>query len=168
MSVPIYDFTIANKEMAGKSMEISFACCGKSICRGCVYSFNQSGNESKCPFCNSDRRDKTYGELVEDNMKRVEANDPASICMLAIQYHHGRAGLQQDLAKAKDLYTRAVELGCSMAHIHLGIFYHEGGDMKKAKFHFEAAAMAGNEVARFNLGCMSGTSSISWMFPCHA
>jgi TPR repeat protein len=123
-----------------------------------VYSFDQSGNEGKCPFCNSDRRDKTDGELVEDNMKRVEANDPASICMLAIHYHHGRAGLQQDMAKAKDLYTRAVELGCSMAHIHLGIFYHEGGDMKKAKFHFEAAAMAGNEVARFNLGCMEAES----------
>jgi TPR repeat protein len=26
--------------------------------------------------------------------------------------------------------------------------------MKKAKFHFEAAAMAGNEMARYNLGCM--------------
>jgi len=27
----------------------------------------------------------------------------------------------------------------------------EGGDLKKAKFHFEAAAMAGHEVARYNL-----------------
>jgi TPR repeat protein len=32
------------------------------------------------------------------------------------------------------------------------IFYHEGGDLKKAKFHYEAAAMAGNEAARCNLG----------------
>ena len=32
--------------------------------------------------------------------------------------------------------------------------YREGGDMKKAKFHYEAAAMAGHEVARYNLGCM--------------
>jgi len=32
--------------------------------------------------------------------------------------------------------------------------FDQGGDMKKAKFHFEAAAMAGNEMARYNLGCM--------------
>jgi hypothetical protein len=34
----------------------------------------------------------------------------------------------------------------------LGDVYHKGGDMKKAKFHFEAAAMAGNEVARCIVG----------------
>jgi hypothetical protein len=28
--------------------------------------------------------------------------------------------------------------------------------LKKAKFHYEAAAMAGHEVARFNLGCLEG------------
>jgi TPR repeat protein len=28
----------------------------------------------------------------------------------------------------------------------------KGGDLKKAKFHYEAAAMAGNESARFNIG----------------
>jgi TPR repeat protein len=35
----------------------------------------------------------------------------------------------------------------------LGVYYHDIGDSKKEKFHYEAAAMAGNEVARFNLGC---------------
>ena len=30
--------------------------------------------------------------------------------------------------------------------------------MKKAKFHYEAAAMAGDEVARSNLGCMEAQS----------
>ena len=35
--------------------------------------------------------------------------------------------------------------------------YHEGGDMKKAKFHFEAPAMAGHEGARYNLGCLEKT-----------
>ncbi len=30
--------------------------------------------------------------------------------------------------------------------------------MKKAKFHVEAAAMAGHEVARYNLGCMDHES----------
>jgi TPR repeat protein len=92
--------------------------------------------------------------MVEEVMKRVEANDPASICLLAAHYHHGRVGFQQDRTKAKELYTKAAELGFSKAHYNLSIIYHEGGDMKKAKFHFEAAAMAGHEAARFNLGCM--------------
>jgi len=37
-------------------------------------------------------------------MKRVEANDPASICLLGNNYEHGNGGLQLDQAKAMD-YT---------------------------------------------------------------
>jgi TPR repeat protein len=84
----------------------------------------------------------------------VEANDAASICLLAGYYHNGVGGLQQDQTKAKELYVRAAELGCSDAHSDLGNIYRKGGDLKKAKFHFEAAAMSGHEVARFNLGIM--------------
>jgi len=35
---------------------------------------------------------------------------------------------------------------------------HEGGDLKKAKFHLEAAAMAGHDVSPFNLGSMEADS----------
>jgi TPR repeat protein len=151
-SVPIYDFVEENKELTAKDTETYFACCGKSICKGCVYSFECSGNDDKCPFCNSDRSSKTREEDVEDLMKRVVVNDPASICVLANHYHLGRGGLQQDYARAIELYARAAELGFSKAHIQLGNIYHEGGNMKKAKSHNEAAAMAGNEVARCILG----------------
>jgi hypothetical protein len=34
----------------------------------------------------------------------------------------------------------------------MGDISYKGGDLKKAKFHYEAAAMAGHEVARYNLG----------------
>jgi len=91
-------------------------------------------------------------------MKRVEANDAGSVYVLGRYYHHGDHGLQQDRAKAKELCTRAAELGSSQAHYHLGVEYKLGGDMKKAKFHYEAAAMAGNEWARSKLGCMEGRS----------
>ena len=91
-------------------------------------------------------------------MKRLEANDPVAMVFLGYQYEHGLRGLQQDYAKAKELYTRAADLGCSKAHIFLAELYHEGGNMKKAKFHNEAAAMAGNEVARYNLGIMEKQS----------
>ena len=157
-SVPIYDFAGANEELADEATEDCYPCCGKTICRGCIYSSHKSGNTRKCPFCNSDRGSKTNEEMVEEMMKRVEANDADSICMLADSYYQGLNGLQQDQTKAMELYARAITLGCSEAHGKLGGIYHEGGDMKKAKFHCEAAAMAGHEVARFNLGSMEDNS----------
>jgi enhanced entry protein LpnE len=87
-------------------------------------------------------------------MKRVEANDPASIYVLAGFHYDGFGGLQQDQSKAMELYAKAAERGCSEAHSHLGNVYHKGANMKKAKFHFEAAAMAGHEVSRNILGNM--------------
>jgi TPR repeat protein len=140
-------------------MEKYYPCCGKSICLGCSYSFCKSGNDDKCPFCNSDRASKTLEEFVEEIMKRVAANDAGAIWMLGNCYHLGLRGGQQDQAKAMELYGRAAELGCSKAHNNLADIYHDGGALKKAKFHSEAAAMAGDEAARCNLGsleCNSG------------
>ena len=94
-SIPIYDYAIANEELAKKGMEQYNPCCGKKVCGGCIYSFRKSGN-GKCPFCNPDRCNKTDEEMVEELMKRVEVNDAGAICMLANFYHHGRGGLQQD------------------------------------------------------------------------
>jgi TPR repeat protein len=53
-----------------------------------------------------------------------------------------------------ELYARAANLGYKKAHNNLAYIYHEGGNMKKAKFHYETAAMAGHEGARYNLGFM--------------
>jgi TPR repeat protein len=117
-----------------------------------------SGNIGKCPFCNSVCGGKSEEEEVAEIMKRVAANDPASISMLAYQYHLGREGFQQDRAKAIELLTKSADLGNSKAHHHLGNIYHERGDLKKAKFHVEAAAMAGHEGARCNLGNMESNS----------
>jgi TPR repeat protein len=54
---------------------------------------------------------------VQEMMRRVEANDPGAICMLAYHYEYKEGGLQQDYAKAKELYTRAADLGCSKTRI---------------------------------------------------
>jgi hypothetical protein len=150
-SLPIHNYADANEALVGIDMETYFPCCGKSVCKGCVHSFNQTGNDDKCPFCNAGIG-KTREENVEEIMKRAEANDPASIYVLASFYYHGDEVLQQDRTKSMELYARAAELGCSKAHYQLGGLYHEGGNLKKAKFHWEAAAMAGHEVARCNLG----------------
>jgi hypothetical protein len=69
-----------------------YTCCGKSICGGCIYSFSQSGNAEKCPFCKSEI-DKTDEERDGEMMKRVEANDAGSIYHLANDHYHGKLGL---------------------------------------------------------------------------
>jgi TPR repeat protein len=158
LSVPIYDFAQANEELANMETKHYYSCCGKTICGGCVDSFCKSGNDANCPYCKSEQYRKTDEERVEEMMKRVEANDAGSILMLAGHYEHGSRGLRQDSARAMELYTRAAELGSSDANFALGLHYHKGGDMKKAKFRLEAEAMAGHEVARNNLGIMEAQS----------
>jgi len=159
-NLAIYHFAIANPELAAKETEQYYPCCGKSICRGCIYSFHKSGNIGKCPYCNSDRCSQTDEEMVREVMKRVEANNAASFYLLANSYHDGVGGIgiQPDQAKAIEMYVKAADLGSSQAHYCLGNIYYDGGDSKKAKFHFEAAAMAGDEVARINLGIMETRS----------
>jgi localization factor PodJL len=111
----------------------------------------------------------------------VEANDAGAMCLLANYYLDGRGGLQQDHARAMELYDRAADLGFSKAHFSLGLEYKQQGDMKKARFHYEAAAVAGHEAARCNLGTMEANSGnmeracealedccISWVFSCYA
>jgi TPR repeat protein len=110
-----------------------------------------------CPFFKAERMNKTDEEEIEQLMKRAEVNDASSIYLLGNFYHHGQHGLLQDRTKAIELMKQAAELGSSQAHCELGnIYYNQGGHLKKAKFHYEAAAMAGHDSARSNLGRMEG------------
>jgi len=151
-SVPIQDFANANERLAKLSMEQYYECCGKRICRGCIESLFLSNNDEYCPYCKAEVKGKTEDERVKELMKRVDVNDTGAKYVLGNHYRHGQLGLQQDGARAMELWKQAAELGSSQAHYHLGVEYKLGGDLKKAKFHYEAAAMAGHEVARFNLG----------------
>ena len=157
-SVPIADYAKANEVLAGKAAETNYECCGKTICGGCVYSFRESGNNEKCPFCKANRKGITAEEAVEQLMKLVEVNDAGAMCVLADDYYHGQLGLLQDRDKAMELWTRAAKLGSSKAHYQLGCTYDAEGNSKKEKFHYEAAAMAGDEAARNNLGTMEAQS----------
>jgi hypothetical protein len=85
-SVPIADFAMANVELAEKETAHFYSCCGKSVCRGCIYSFNESGNTGKCPFCKSDQIGETDLDRIEELKKRMEVNDAGAIyiCWLSI------------------------------------------------------------------------------------
>jgi TPR repeat protein len=83
----------------------------------------------------------------------MEANDARAICVLGCCYHQGVEELQHEDERAIELWKQAAKLGFSQAHYWLGEVYHlEGIDLKKAEFHYEAAAMAGHKVSRFNVG----------------
>jgi TPR repeat protein len=155
--LPISNFAIANEELQGKTTEQYYPCCGKSICNGCAHSFRESGNDEECLFCTAEIN-KTDEELVGEITKRADANDATSICLLAYCYYKGLSGVQQNQTKAMELYARAANLGYKKAHNNLAYIYHEGGNMKKAKFHDEAAAMAGDEASRHNIACMEKKS----------
>jgi len=157
-SVPIFDYARANEELANLSAETYHSCCGKYICSGCVYSLCKSVNSEKCPFCKAEIMKKSDNERLQEMMKRVEANDAGAIHELGCYYYNGEIGLLQDRAKAMQLWTQAVKLGSSKAHYNLGNVFYEGGDIKKAKFHFGAAAVAGHEEARSKLGGIEGSS----------
>ena len=158
-SVPIYDFAQANEELANLPTEQYYACCGKSVCGGCVHSFRKSGNIDNCPYCRADKMSKTLEENFEELMKQAEANDAAAMFVLGSFYEHGQSQfVQQDAKKAIELWTQAAKLGSSSAHFNLGNEYQTGGDSKKARFHYEAAAMAGNEAARCKIGAIEGQS----------
>jgi TPR repeat protein len=116
-SVPIYDYAEANEELADKAMEVYFECCGKYICRGCIYSFVESGNFGKCPFCKSEKYRKTDEEKVDELMKRVEANDAESTYLLGSYYYDGKLGLQQDLAKGVENYGNMQRSLVRVRHI---------------------------------------------------
>ena len=153
-SLPIHDYANEHEELVKKCADEYYSCCGKNIYGGCMYSFSKSGRSGTCPFCNSNRDEKTDDEQIDDLMKRVEANDAGATYVLGSYHCHGSGSLQQDSDRAIELWTQAAKLGSRQAHHNLGSIYYEGGDVKTAKFHYEAAAMDGHETARFNLGCM--------------
>jgi TPR repeat protein len=149
-SVPIYDFTSANKGLPDMAMEAYYPCCGKSICVGCIHSNPNSGH---CPYCRGERLGKTEEDKVDEIMKRVAVNDAGAMYALGSCYYNGKLGLLQDRTKGMELLTRAAGLGHSQAHFILGKSYRDDvGDVKKA------TAMAGHEVARHNLGYMEYNS----------
>eukprot|EP00985_Skeletonema_marinoi_P034517 scaffold44129_cov146-Skeletonema_marinoi.AAC.1 len=84
-------------------------------------------------------------------MRRIEANDPIAMRQMGVKcYTLG------DFRGSIEYLTKATKLGDAEAHGQLANSYMIGqgvaGDMKKAFYHFEEAAILGSVTARYALG----------------
>ncbi|EJK71048.1 hypothetical protein THAOC_07543 [Thalassiosira oceanica] len=131
-------------------------CCGKRICNGCLFANslrNIEFGEDPCPFCRS------VDNSTKAMMLRMEKKDGRAFHIMGTQHFVGGSGFKKDLNKAYEYWTKGAEYGSAECHASIGGFHFgEGGpsafDAKKARTHFELAAMQGNVGARHNLGMM--------------
>jgi len=135
------------------------SCCGKMLCGGCVCAHAVTAADTekfKCVFCRTEASSSDE-VLIERMKKRVEANDAVAMSSLGGFYQRGTMGLRQDNAKALELYHKSAKLGHNIAHFNLSVCYQTGSivekDTRKATYHTQLAAMAGDVQARNNLGC---------------
>jgi len=140
------------------------SCCGKMLCCGCVHAHTVATSDTekeKCVFCRNEAISSDE-EDIERLKKRVEANDALAVVRLGSYYEYGMTGLQQDHAKALELYHKSAKLGNHLAHLSLRICYQTGGigekDTRKAIYHRQLGAMAGDVDARYDLGCDEGNA----------
>ena len=158
---PLEDCPICFQRLPSiKTGQTYMACCGKSICSGCVHAFRSRITKRKddvCPFCRTPAP-KSYEEIIKRFEKRLnmDLNDTDAIYNMGCYYARGQLGLPQNQAKALELWHRAGEFGHATAYYSIGYAYTNGNgverDEKKAKHYFELAAMGGNPYARHNLG----------------
>lgn len=106
-----------------------FACCGKSICGGCVVrhraAFRDFGR-SPCPFC---RTVCGYGEEVQLQRmeKRVADNDADSTYHLAAAHSDGNfCCLSVDHVQGRKLFLQAGRLGNAQGIVRLGCLVEDG------------------------------------------
>ena len=142
---------------------VLFSCCSKRICGGCDYA-NQMRElegklQQKCPFCRKALPD-TDEVIIEQYMKRIEANDPFAMGQMGIKRCD-----EGDYKMAFEYWSKAAALGDAVAHYQLSCLYHVGQgvekDEKKQLHHLEEAAIGGDPMARHNLGCVE--EEYGWM-----
>eukprot|EP00956_Cyclotella_meneghiniana_P028060 scaffold64434_cov52-Cyclotella_meneghiniana.AAC.10 len=130
------------------------ACCGKSICVGCVCCLTRD----VCPFCNTPaaENNEEHNKMLKERIERF--SDANAMNTLGGYYDSGRSGFPVDQSKAVELFQRASELGSANAHLNLGGAYLHGEgvqvDKKKAIYHYQLSAMLGSIRGRYYLGLM--------------
>ena len=136
----------------------SSACCMKRICNGCELAARRQGMNG-CAFCRTPFPVTDAG-VLEMIKARVAKKDPEAIDDLGGQIFYAGLGLEKDMQRAVELWTKAAELGSIQALFNLGNSYRNGEgveqDMAKAVGFYAKAAMKGHAQARHNLGALDG------------
>ena len=132
------------------------ACCGKTLCLGCIHAQRKVDASSPCAFCRTPPPSADE-ETINRLNRGVERKDGESMHQLALHYRYGKLGLKKDSAKALRLLLEAGKYGSAHAYYIAGNFYKEGHcvkkDLKRAKHYWELGAIGGSIHARNNLGC---------------
>jgi len=130
-------------------------CCGKVICSGCIYTMRMSERKNLCAFCRTPKS-TLYADEIKRIQTQMDKDNAEAFASLGGCYGRGIIGLEQDYQKARELFLKAGELGCSDGYYNVGYYYEDGVgvevDKKKAKHYYELAAIGGNIMARHNLG----------------
>ena len=126
------------------------SCCSKINCIGCAHAHSSQRRE-ECPFCRYPVQPEEDDEIIRNNTRRAEANDP-----IALQWMGSLRNAVGDYSSEFQYWTKAAGLGEIMSHFYLGLMYHLGNgvekDEKKETYHMEEAAIGGHPEARFILG----------------
>ena len=138
------------------SGSVYMTCCGKVICYGCIHAVQtRTEKHSLCAFCRTPNPNSNEDDIIRLE-KRVKLGDALAMYNIGGKYFNGDDGFPQNYIKALELWHQAGELGYAPAYTNIGACYDYGLgvqiDKKKAQHYFELSAMAGNEVARNNLG----------------
>ena len=132
------------------------ACCGTTLCLGCIHAQRKVDASSPCAFCRTPTP-STDEEIIDQLNRGVERKDGESMHQLALHYNYEKHGLKKDSAKALKLLLEAGQYGSAHAYYIAGNFYKDGDCvekvMKRAKHYWELGAIGGSIHARHNLGC---------------
>jgi TPR repeat protein len=126
------------------------------ICCGCVFADAKQNDRDICPFCRAPMHENMANAFQQQLDKWLEVNDPVAFYEIGALYYHGR-GVLRDTSKALEYFIRGSELGSADASVVVADAYDIGDgvtkDEKKARHYYELAAMKGDNLSRYNLGC---------------
>ena len=132
-----------------------YTCCMKTVCNGCEHAAMKRGLGRSCPFCRAPPPEN-HAQSLETIRKRVDAKDTAAIYHLGCQYYSGELGLKKNVPRGIELWSKAAELGSTMALFKLGMLNYQGWgvaqDKAKGIHCCELAAMQGHTESRHLLG----------------
>ena len=135
------------------TMLLSYIFSSTSLPAAAAYTVDKKGR--KC--VHEAIENKQFKDAFKQACKMADHDCTYSQCLLGIMYEKG-VGVEKDISKAIDWYTKAANKGMAEAQYRLGRLYYFGKevkrDPKKAAEWFDKAAQQGIGKAQYYLGKM--------------